>query len=112
MPEELFILSIIGIVFGWLALKSVLTAIFGAERMGVRSRHAKHLPPPPQDDAAVKRLEAQVAMLTDRIKVLERITVEEGSTLAAEIERLREPDQLGYGGADDLTQPGRSRDRV
>ena len=111
MPEEIMIVSIVGIVFGFLMLKMLLTAIFGAERMGLRSRHPKHLHAP-QDDAAVKRLEAQVAMLTDRVKVLERITVEEGSSLAAEIERLREPEQLGYGGADDLARPDRSRNRV
>ena len=103
---------IVSIVFGFLMLRMLLTAICGAERMGLRSRHPKHLAAP-RDDAAVQRLESQVAMLTDRVKVLERITVEEGNSLAAEIERLREPSQLGYGGLDEqLADPDRSRNRV
>lgn len=110
-PSEMTVI-IVSIVFGFLMLKLLLTAIFGAERMGLRSRHPKHLAAP-QDDAAIKRLEGQLAMLTDRVKVLERITVEEGNSLAAEIERLREPSKLGYGDLDDqLADPQRSRDRV
>lgn len=111
MPEEHFILSIIGIVFGWLALKAILTAIFGAERMGVRSRFSRH-GKTTNDNSEVKALTQQVAMLTDRVKVLERITVEDGNTLAAEIDRLRAPDKLGYGGVDELADPSRSRNRI
>ena len=98
------------VVLGMFMLRYLLTAIVGAERMGVgkKRRHAKQV----ADDTEVKVLKQQVAALTDRMKVLERITVEEGSSLAAEIERLREPEQLGYGGADDLASPNRSRDRV
>lgn len=34
MPEEVMIVSIIGIVFGFFMLRMILAAIFGAERMG------------------------------------------------------------------------------
>lgn len=88
-------------------LRYVLVAIVGHDRMGTKGKHGRH-----RDDEDVKRLECQVAMLTDRVKVLEKITVEDGGSLAAEIERLREPEQLGYGGADDLTAPRRSPNRV
>ena len=111
MPEEIVFLSIAGMVVGFFALRMILMAIFGAERMGLKSRrHRKS--EAVVDESEVKILKEQVATLTDRVKVLERITVEEGSSLAAEIERLRQPEQLGYGGADDLTSPSRSQDRV
>ncbi|WP_265570634.1 hypothetical protein [Sphingomicrobium nitratireducens] len=111
-PSEMVVI-IVSIVFGWMMLKLLLTAIFGAERMGLRSRHPKHMPAPMQDDAAIRRLEHQVEALTDRLKVLERITVEDGHSLAAEIERLREPSKLGYGGPDEqLARPDRSSNRV
>ena len=97
------------VVLALFMLRYLLTAVVGAERMGV-GRKRRH--DAPVDDGEVKALKQQVAALTDRVKVLERITVEEGSALAAEIERLREPEQLGYGGADDLTAPRRSPNRI
>ncbi|MBW0145024.1 hypothetical protein [Sphingomicrobium clamense] len=105
--ESIFIT--IWIVLGLFMLRYLLTAVVGADRMGTnrKKRHTAGI-----DDAQIKELRQQVTMLTDRVKVLEKITVEDGNSLAAEIERLREPEQLGYGGADDLTAPQRSRNRV
>jgi hypothetical protein len=44
----------------------------------------------PQGDAESKRLRDEVGELKERIKVLERITVEKENSLAKEIESLRD----------------------
>ena len=44
----------------------------------------------PQERAETLRLREEVAMLKDRLKVLERITVEKENSLAKEIEELRD----------------------
>ena len=44
----------------------------------------------PQDRAEALRLREEVTMLKDRLKVLERITVEKENSLAKEIEELRD----------------------
>ncbi len=44
----------------------------------------------PQGEAENRRLRDEVAQLRDRIKVLERIAVEEENSLANEIEALRD----------------------
>ncbi len=44
----------------------------------------------PQGRAETLRLREEVAMLKDRLKVLERITVEKENSLAKEIEELRD----------------------
>lgn len=44
----------------------------------------------PQERAETMRLREEVTMLKDRLKVLERITVEKENSLAKEIEELRD----------------------
>jgi hypothetical protein len=44
----------------------------------------------PQERAETLRLREEVMMLKDRLKVLERITVEKENSLAKEIEELRD----------------------
>ena len=44
----------------------------------------------PQSDAETRRLREEVSELRERIKVLERITVEKENSLAKEIESLRD----------------------
>ncbi len=44
----------------------------------------------PQDRAEIRRLNDEVRELKDRLKVLERITVEKENSLAKEIESLRD----------------------
>ena len=44
----------------------------------------------PQDRAETLRLREEVLMLKERLKVLERITVEKENSLAKEIEELRD----------------------
>lgn len=50
---------------------------------------------PSEDSGRVAQLDAKTEMLEDRVRVLERIATEKDSSLAAEIEALRElPDPL------------------
>ncbi len=44
----------------------------------------------PRDDAEAVRLREEVKQLKDRLKVLERITVDKENSLAREIEELRD----------------------
>lgn len=106
-PEEFFFITIWALMAMFM-LRYVLVAIVGHERMGIKKKGRRST----ASDGHMEALQSQVDTLTERVKVLEKITVEDGNSLAAEIERLREPEQLGYGGADDLTAPQRSRNRV
>ena len=67
----------------------VITGIFSLirHRMGVRHRWER---PAVEDDQETLRLREEVRELKERIKVLERITVEKENSLAKEIESLRD----------------------
>jgi hypothetical protein len=67
----------------------VITGIFSLlrHRMGVRHRWEQ---PAVQDSEDTARLRDEVRELKERIKVLERITVEKENSLAKEIESLRD----------------------
>ena len=54
------------------------------------SRRSRDLDVDPQERAESLRLREEVTMLKDRLKVLERITVEKENSLAKEIEELRD----------------------
>jgi hypothetical protein len=67
----------------------VITAIFSLlrHRMGARQRwHG----PPVEDSAETLRLRDEVKELNERIKVLERITVDKENSVARQIEELRD----------------------
>jgi hypothetical protein len=64
----------------------VLTII--KHRMGIRSRGCSDSSD--EDSAETVRLRDEVKMLQERLKVLERITVEKENSLAREIESLRD----------------------
>jgi hypothetical protein len=66
-----------------------LTGIFALvrQRMGVRHIWER---PANEDNQETVRLRDEVRELKDRIKVLERITVEKENSLAKEIESLRD----------------------
>lgn len=49
---------------------------------------------PPLNDAENERLRAQVQQLQERIRVLERIVTDSGAQTAAQIEALRDRDQI------------------
>ena len=80
-----FVLVIIAMVFGFTLLKNRLAA-----------RGDWHVEPPKVnlmgmgDTDETKRLREEVADLKERIKVLERITVEKENSLARQIEELRD----------------------
>ena len=81
-----FVLVIIAMVFGFTLLKNRLAAK-GEWHMD----HNSKLPLMGDSDAGeTKRLREEVADLKERIKVLERITVEKENTLARQIEELRD----------------------
>jgi len=78
-----FVLVIVGMVFLFTLLKN---------RMAARGEWRGHQDQRGQveDSAETLRLRDQVAELKERIKVLERITVEKENSLARQIEELRD----------------------
>ena len=80
---EIMVVCIVAIVM----MSSVLRARYGYSRFG-RYRRGNDLPPP--DNSENLRLRDEVKELKERIKVLERITVEKENSLAKEIESLRD----------------------
>ena len=66
-----------------------ITGVFSLlkHRMGVRHRWEQ---PEIQDSGENRRLREEVSELKERIKVLERITVEKENTLSRQIEELRD----------------------
>ena len=79
-PPE-FVLILIAMVFMFSIIR---------HRMGIPTRSARLRDAPPADDGETLRLRQEVQELKDRIKVLERITVEKENSLAKEIESLRD----------------------
>jgi len=73
-----FVLAIIFMVFAFTFLR---------HRMGDR-HHGEH--PPVEDAAENRRLREEVSELKERIKVLERITVDKENSLARQIDELRD----------------------
>ena len=80
-----FVLVIIAMVFGFTLLKNRLAA------KGEWHMDKHKLPLMSESDTGeTKRLREEVADLKERIKVLERITVEKENSLARQIEELRD----------------------
>ncbi len=77
-PPE-FVLVLVAMVFMFSLLR---------HRLGVRHRWER--PAAEEDNQETVRLREEVKELKERIKVLERITVEKESSLAKEIESLRD----------------------
>ena len=67
-------------------IASIVRAKLGYGRRGSRRDGFA----PPQDSGETLRLREEVGELKERIKVLERITVEKENSLAKEIESLRD----------------------
>lgn len=72
-----FVIAILAMVFIFSLMK---------HRMRVRDEGGRT----PADDAETLRLREEVADLKERLKVLERITVEKENSLSREIESLRD----------------------
>lgn len=80
-----FVLIIIAMVFGFTLLKNRLAAKgewhMDKPKLGLVGE---------EDSAETRRLRDEVADLKERIKVLERITVEKENSLARQIDELRD----------------------
>ena len=74
----------------WIVAIVMIASIFKAKYGYGRHRRRNSELVPPQEQAETLRLREEVKELKERIKVLERITVEKENSLAREIESLRE----------------------
>jgi uncharacterized protein YlxW (UPF0749 family) len=68
----------------------IVVAVMIASVLRARYQHRSSTDANPQDQAEIRRLNDEVRELKDRLKVLERITVEKENSLAKEIESLRD----------------------
>ena len=78
---QLMVVLIVAIVM----IASIIRAKYGYSRHRHRDGSL-----PPQDSAETLRLRDEVKELKERIKVLERITVEKENSLSRQIEELRD----------------------
>lgn len=80
-------LEMVVLIVGMVMLASVFRAKYGYGR-----RHGRHGGGeiPAEERAETLRLREEVSELKERIKVLERITVEKENSLARQIEELRD----------------------
>jgi len=78
-PE--FVLVLVAMVFLFTIVK---------HKLGIPSRSMREMRGDPVDTNETHRLREEVGQLKERIKVLERITVEKENSLAKEIESLRD----------------------
>jgi hypothetical protein len=74
----------------WIVAIVMLASIFKARYGYGRRRHGRSEAVAPQDSPETLRLRDEVSQLKERIKVLERITVDKENSLAKEIESLRD----------------------
>jgi cell division protein FtsB len=81
-----FVLAVLLMVF-------VFTII--RHKMGIPVRSMREMRgDPPNNDIENERLRSQVQQLQERIRVLERIVTDRGAETAAQIEALRDRDQI------------------
>jgi hypothetical protein len=84
-----FVLAVLIIVFAFTIIR---------HKLGIPSRSMREMRGgSPANDPENERLTAQVQQLQDRIRVLERIVTDRGVETAAQIEALRERDQIAEG---------------
>jgi cell division protein FtsB len=80
-----FVLAVLILVFVFSIIR---------HKMGIPVRSMREMRGEPVDDAENQRLKAQVQQLQDRIRVLERIVTDRGAETAAQIEALRDRDNI------------------
>lgn len=80
-----FVLVLVLIVFAFTIIR---------HKMGIPVRSMREMRGEPVNHDENKRLRNQVQQLQERIRVLERIVTDRGAETAAQIEALRERDQL------------------
>ena len=76
-----FVLAILILIFAFSIIR---------HKMGIPVRSMREMRGDPADSQETLRLREEVTQLKERIKVLERITVEKENSLAKEIESLRD----------------------
>jgi hypothetical protein len=74
----------------WIVAIVMVASIFRAKYGYGRYRRGRNEAIAPQDNGETLRLRDEVKELKERIKVLERITVDKENSLAKEIESLRD----------------------
>ena len=82
-PE--FVLALVFMVFAFTIIR---------HRLGIPVRSMREMRGDPVNNGENERLRGQVQQLQDRIRVLERIVTDRGVETAAQIEALRERDQI------------------
>lgn len=80
-----FVLALLILVFAFTIIR---------HKMGIPTRSMREMRGDPVDNGENERLRGQVKQLQDRIHVLERIVTDRGVETAAQIEALRERDQI------------------
>ena len=85
-PAFEFVLAVLFMVFAFTIIR---------HKMGIPDRSQRETRAPEVEDGENARLREQVTRLQDRIQVLERIVTDRGVETAAQIEALRERDQIG-----------------
>lgn len=81
-----FVLAVLLLVFAFTIIR---------HKLGIPVRSMREMRGEPANDQENERLRSQVKQLQDRIHVLERIVTDRGVETAAQIEALRERDQIG-----------------
>ena len=76
-----FVLGVLILIFAFSIIR---------HKMGIPVRSMREMRGDPADSQETLRLREEVSQLKERIKVLERITVEKENSLAKEIESLRD----------------------
>ena len=87
-----FILAVMILMFAFTVVRHKMGTQFGSRR------HSSDAPThSPQVEAENVRLRQQVEQLQERMKVLERIVTDRGAQTAAQIEALRDREQIENG---------------
>ena len=81
-----FVLAVLFLVFAFTIVR---------HKLGIPVRSMREMRGEPANDEENARLKGQVKQLQDRINVLERIVTDRGVETAAQIEALRDRDQIG-----------------
>jgi len=81
-------MNVFEFILGILILAFVFSII--RHKLGIPARSMRQMRGEPEDTGETMRLREEVAMLKERLQVLERITVEKENSLAKEIESLRD----------------------
>ncbi len=85
-PAFEFVLAVLFMVFAFTIIR---------HKLGIPVRSIREMRDGSANDEETARLRTQVKQLQDRINVLERIVTDRGVETAAQIEALRDRDQIG-----------------